>query len=447
MTYTERIEAVQSDPQQLETLYQAAREVGESAAFADAIRAHFAAAPENLLFAAWHYRLARPAPEEAPEEAAAPDRAVERHWRTAIPLSLLCGLLFWFLSDVDRLQLLDYIPALVVIWAPISACCVLAYLALAGRRFTRELIPIAGLLLLVAAYPLWTAPLMGNPDLARHYADLMALHLPLMAWAGVGLYILWGMADAENRFAFLIKSLEVLITGGLFAMAGGVFVGITVGMFEALNINLPESVMRILVAGGGGLIPVLAVATVYNPEAGPVAQSFRAGLSVLIITLMRLLLPLTLLVGVIYVAFIPFNFTQPFHNRDVLMVYNAMLFAVMALLVGVTPVRAGASGLSARQSSLVRTGILAVAGLALLVSLYALAAILYRTAQGGFTPNRLTVIGWNLVNMGVLVHLLVLQWRAAPAHWISRLHTSFGLGMNAYAVWGLLLVLLLPWLF
>lgn len=440
MSYAEQIETLHNDPQQLETLFQTARQAEESAAFADALRARFAAAPENLLYAAWYYRLAG-------EGSAPPDRAVERHWRTAIPLSLLCGLIFWSLSDLNRLMLLDHMPTLLVVWAPISACCVLAYLALAGRRFTRELIPIGVGLLLLAAWSLFAAPRMDSLALGKNYVDLMLLHLPLMAWAGVGLYTLWGMADAENRFAFLIKSLEVLITGGLFVMAGGVFIAITVGMFEALNINLPDSVMRILIAGGGGFIPVLAVATVYNPEAGPAAQSFRAGLSQLIITLMRLLLPLTLLVGVIYVAFIPFHFTQPFYNRDVLMVYNAMLFAVMALLVGVTPVRAGAGGLSPRQARLLRTAILGVAALALLVSLYALAAILYRTAQGGFTPNRLAVIGWNLVNMGLLLHLLLLQWRAVSGQWISGLHATFGLGMNAYAVWGALIVLALPWLF
>lgn len=42
----------------------------------------------------------------------------------------------------------------------------------------------------------------------------------------------------------------------------------------------------------------------------------------------------------------------------------------------------------------------------MLVSLYASAIILYRTWQGGLTPNRLTVIGWNLINMALLVMLL-----------------------------------------
>mgnify|MGYP000299541529 CR=1 FL=1 len=43
---------------------------------------------------------------------------------------------------------------------------------------------------------------------------------------------------------------------------------------------------------------------------------------------------LTLALLVVYLAFIPFNFRAPFENREVLISYNAMLFAVMALLLG-----------------------------------------------------------------------------------------------------------------
>jgi len=57
---------------------------------------------------------------------------------------------------------------------------------------------------------------------------------------------------------------------------------------------------------------------------------------------MRLLLPLTLVVLVIYVAVIPFAFMAPFRDRDVLIVYNVMLFAILGLLLGATPLRADA---------------------------------------------------------------------------------------------------------
>jgi hypothetical protein len=56
--------------------------------------------------------------------------------------------------------------------------------------------------------------------------------------------------------------------------------------------------------------------------------------------------------------------------------------------------------------------LIAVALLAVVVSLYALAAIGYRTWEGGITLNRLTIIGWNVINIGILALLLLRQRRA-----------------------------------
>jgi uncharacterized membrane protein len=168
-------------------------------------------------------------------------------------------------------------------------------------------------------------------------------------------------------------------------------------------------------------------------------------LSKLIALLMRVLLPLTLLVLLVYLAFIPFNFRRPFENRDVLIIYNAMLFAVVALLVGATPI--SLADLSPRLARWLRLAIIAVAALALIISLYALAAILYRTVIDRLTPNRLAFIGWNLVNIGLLALLLYKQFRGRPSDWLPGLHRAYSAGTVAYAVWTVIIILITPWLF
>ncbi len=215
---------------------------------------------------------------------------------------------------------------------------------------------------------------------------------------------------AEDAFAFLIKSLELIITGGLFAIALALFTGIAFSMFEALGLTPSDPVQRLFVAGGGGMIPVLAAGIVYDASVRPTEQPFTAGLSKLIATLMRVLLPLTLVFLAIYVALIPFNFWRPFEDRDVLIIYNAMLFAVVALLVGATPITLDEMGLVQRRW--LRRGLVSLAALTVLVSIYALSAISYRTVQEGLTPNRLIFIGWNVINTGILLLLLFSQWRS-----------------------------------
>ncbi|HZD11669.1 MAG TPA: hypothetical protein VE553_10035, partial [Candidatus Binatia bacterium] len=154
---------------------------------------------------------------------------------------------------------------------------------------------------------------------------------------------------------------------------------------------------------------------------------------------------LTLLVLVVYLAFIPFNFRAPFDNRDVLIVYNGMLFAVVALLVGATPV--SSADLPPRLARWLRLGIIAVAVLALIVAVYALAAILYRTTLDRLTPNRLTFIGWNVINIGLLLLLLLYQARARAGRWLQRLFRAYSAGTIAYIAWTVAMIVALPWLF
>jgi hypothetical protein len=436
-SYLLAIRAAQSDPQQLEQLFQSARRTRAVPQFRADLVASYQEAPANVLYGAWYYRLQH-AGTHAEQDSR---RSVS--WTLAVPLSVCVGLLFWLLSD-PHLTVVAQVPYLAVLWAPITALFIIAFLALAARRSYWRAGLVAVALVAATAYVLTVLPRLASAS-QQTYLTLMLAHVPLLAWGAVGIALLGWRAPAQSQFAFLWKSIEVSGTAGVAAIAGGIFVGLTYGMFQALGIALPELILRLLIAGGAGLIPVLAVAAVYDPSAGPSEQEFGRGFGRILAILMQALLPLTLIVLVIYLCFIPFNFVQPFVNRDVLIVYNVMLFAVMGLLIGVTPV--GIEDLSPRLQRALRTGIVALAALVVLVSLYALAAVVYRTAHGTLTMNRLTVIGWNVINVGLLVVLLYKQLRLGRAGWVDALHATFRLGALAYLIWVVLLVLALPWVF
>jgi hypothetical protein len=122
-----------------------------------------------------------------------------------------------------------------------------------------------------------------------------------------------------------------------------------------------------------------------------------------------------------------------------------MLFAVIALLVGAAPI--STADLSPRLARWLRLGIMAVAALALLVSLYALAAILYRTTQDRLTPNRLAFIGWNVVNIFLLLLLLLFQLREKGGQWLHELFRAYSIGTAAYVAWTVVVIAAVPWLF
>ncbi len=446
MRYHETVSALAEDAEKLEEVYEGAVEAGEGDAFREAIDDSYALAPGNLLYAAWFHRL---------KHAAAQAKGFAPAWGWVIPLAALNGLFFWWLSDDSRymIEMVNtrqgaagaFLPAIFVWAGPICAAFVLIYLTVVGRK-RWWLSSLIGMMLIAAsAYMLLTYPQAGTRPFQEQYLILTIMHLPVLAWAGVGAFLTAEHRDPATRFTFLIKSLEVFILGGLFVIAGGLFTAITVGLFAALNIDFPELVQRVFIAGGGGLIPVVATAVIYNPMVPPAEQAFNEGLSKLVALLMRILLPLAMLVLAVYLAFIPFNFRAPFDNRDVLIIYNGMLFAVIALLVGATPVNL--ADISPRVGPWLRRGIIAVAALALIVSLYALSAILYRTALDRLTPNRLAFIGWNVINIVLLLLVVALQVRVEAGGWLQRLYRAYSIGTVSYAVWALVIILALPWLF
>lgn len=437
MTHVGEIELVQQDPKLLEELYQKAKRAGWSQEFAADIAQRHEADPANPLLAAWYYRLSGASAAAGEEHTGAAARQI--NWRLAATLSLVLALVFAVLAN-ERFDLASGVPFLILAWAPLAGCFLVAFLTLAGRWPRQRLWIILGVVA-VTAYVAWMV--VGRP-VNTYMRDLMALHLPLMAWAAVGLCILGRGSANRGWFGFLIKSVEVILTGGIFFGAAFLFIAITSGLFDALGIQLGV-VMRTLMAGAAGLIPVLAAATVYDPQVTPAGQRLDQGLPKLASTVGRVFLPLTLIVAVIYVASIPANFMKPFEQRDVLIIYNAMLFAVMGLIVMATP--AGDDEPAGTLQIWLRRGLIALAVLTVLVSVYALSATVYRTALGGLTMNRLTIIGWNTINIALLCHYLYRQVRGGLERWVASSHAAFRVGMAAYAAWTLFLLLAVPLLF
>jgi hypothetical protein len=444
------IRAAAGDPAALESQYQRARAAGSASGFAAAMAAAYAEAPENLLFGAWHYRLLQPPPAtEAPPAAPADGQASERsarQWRLVIPLSVLLGLAFWILS-APGLALGDgRVPAFLLLAPPLAAAFLIGFLAFGARaHYVRAAILIA-LLVALAMYATLVTPLHGGyADAAATYQTLAILHLPIVAWGLVGLSLLGLRFSATSVFAFLTKSIEAIGTGGVFAIAGGIFVILTVILFETLDINLGEPATRLLLAGGGGLIPLIAVSAVYDASLPPERQEFRSGFGRILRVLMQALLALSLIVLLIYILNIPFNFTQPFTNRDTLIIYNVVLIGVMGVLLGATPIAAG--DLAPGMQRLVRAGIILLAVMVAGVSVYALSAALYRTAQDTLTMNRLTIIGWNAINIAILILLLIRQALGRRANWIASLHATFRWAAVLYLGWALFVLVASPLIF
>jgi len=87
-----------------------------------------------------------------------------------VPLALLNGLLFWWLSDEERYAIQiaggppgasTFLPTLLLLVAPLAAVFVLAYLAPVRRRWLLAVL-IGVVLVAAASYVLWVYPRLGT---------------------------------------------------------------------------------------------------------------------------------------------------------------------------------------------------------------------------------------------------------------------------------------------
>ena len=434
MKYLTEIQASINSPDQMEELYQNARGMNEETEFRADLQEVLDKSPDNLLLTAWHARF---------EHLPLPKVKRSTNWVLAVGLGIITGLILWAVTNPDWL-FMGFIPSFLLIWSPIVAIPTLIFLAVVSKKnYLFTAISAIGLIV-ATVYIFLLAPGMPK-NYGRDYTTLMVITLPLLCWMGLGIAVLRFKSATGNRFAFLIKSIEVMITAGVYLIFGVAFGLITVGMFSALNVTLPDLVMRLVVAGGFGLIPIMAVATMYDPLVEPQAQDFNQGLSKFVSTMMRILLPLTLIVLVIYLFVIPFNYMAPFQYRDLLIVYNVMQFGIIGLLIGATPLRL--DDLSPKIQTWLRRGIIAVSILALVISLYALSAVVYRTTHDVVTLNRLTIVGWNIINIVILGFMIYTQFSQQSAPWHERIQNVFSRATTAYLIWSLFLVLALPLIF
>jgi hypothetical protein len=122
-----------------------------------------------------------------------------------------------------------------------------------------------------------------------------------------------------------------------------------------------------------------------------------------------------------------------------------MLFGIIGLLIGATPIRGG--DLSPMIQKWLRIGIIIVAILAVLISIYAFSATVFRMVEGGLTLNRLAIMGWNSINISILLWLIYKQFKYGRKKWIESLQSVFSMAANPYMAWGLFLLVVVPLLF
>ncbi|MBN2419580.1 MAG: DUF4153 domain-containing protein, partial [Deltaproteobacteria bacterium] len=220
--------------------------------------------------------------------------------------------------------------------------------------------------------------------------NLAYIHLPLLMWCIYGLvFIDFNLKDKTRRIEFLRYNGDLAILTAIILIAGGILTGITIGLFEAIEIQVENFYMENIVIVGLVSVPVVATFIIKNyPEMtnkiAPIIASFFS--------------PLVLLSAIVYLIALIISGKDPYNDRDFLLIFNIMLLGVMAVIVFSI---SGTSVSSRQKFSEMVLFILAL--VSVVIDLIALSAIFYRLGTFGITPNRLAVLGSNILILGNLI--------------------------------------------
>ena len=264
---------------------------------------------------------------------------------------------------------------------------------------------------------------------------LSCIHMPIFLWAILGLfYVGEDTGSYLKRLDFLRYNGDLAIMSGLLAIAGGMLGGITIGLFQLIGFKIMKFYADYVVICGAAAVPIVATyLTQTNPQLVNKISPVIA----------KIFSPLVLITLVAYLITILFSGKNPYNDRDFLMVFNFLLIGVMAIIL--FSVAETSKKTEDRISSFI---LFALSLVTILVNGIALSAIVFRISTWGITPNRLAILGANIL---MLTHLIIVSFRlfkniSGKAE-ISEVGHAMSMFLPVYILWTILVSFIFPFIF
>jgi len=265
--------------------------------------------------------------------------------------------------------------------------------------------------------------------------NLVYIHLPLLMWCIFGLvFIDFNLKDKIKRIEYIRYNGDLAILTAIILIAGGILTGISIGLFEAIGINIENFYMKNVVIVGLVSVPIVATyiiknyTTMTNKIAPIIANIFS---------------PLVLLSAIVYLIALVISGKDPYNDREFLLIFNIMLLGVMAVIV----FSISETSINSKQKfNEVILFILSI--ISVLIDLIALSAIFYRLGTFGITPNRLAVLGSNILILGNLVLIIIDLYKVNFKNTlIKEVELTISKYLPVYTIWIIFVIFGFPLIF
>jgi len=264
---------------------------------------------------------------------------------------------------------------------------------------------------------------------------LACIHLPLLFWTILGFAFSGSeLYNFHRRTEFLRYNGEVIVMSAILVISGVLFTGLTAGLFTLIDIKIDEIYFKNVAIWGLSAVPIIGTYLVRtNPQLVNKVSPVIA----------KVFTPLVLVTLVIYLFAVIVTGKDPYNDREFLLLFNLLLVGVMAIILF--------SVVETSKSSGNKIGVImlfALSILTIIVNGIALSAILFRISEWGITPNRMAVLGSNLL---ILTNLLIVSYKlfksTKDSHEIESVEKSITSYLPVYGIWAIIVTFVFPVVF
>lgn len=263
---------------------------------------------------------------------------------------------------------------------------------------------------------------------------LSCIHLGLFLWAILGFaFVGDAKLNHDRRLGFLKYNGDLVVMTALILLAGGIMSMITVGLFSLIGFNINNFYFENVAIYGLASAPIVGTyLTQTNPQlVGKVSPIIA-----------KIFSPLVLVMLVAYLVAMIYSRKNPYNNREFLLIFNALLIGVMALIFFSVAETSKAKG------SMQTWVLFLLSAVTIIVNGIALSAILLRITEGGFTPNRAAVLGSNALILINLLLVTVQLFKAATKKGeIAGVGKVIAAYLPVYFAWAVIVLFIFPLIF
>ena len=264
---------------------------------------------------------------------------------------------------------------------------------------------------------------------------LAFIHAPFFLWFILGYSFLGNNVNNSNgRIQYLRYNGDLVVISTIILLSTLLFSALTMQLFELIGIKIEQLYTQYILIWGLAAIPFLGTYLIQNNvqlinKVSPVIA--------------KIFTPLVFLNLFIYLIAIIVTKKYPYQDRNLLLVFNALLIGVMALIL--FSVAEAGKGANHKISILVLFGL---SVLTIIVNCIALSAISFRIIEWGVSPNRVAVLGGNIL---IFINLLLVSYRLFLSAFknaeVEDVEKSIAQFLPIYGIWAGLVTFLFPLIF